>query len=66
MVGLHVYKHPYCTAKRDASGIGLHITRALAENGAKKVFIIGRRRQTLEDAAKEIVRNYGKQCLDSC
>ncbi|KAM0550264.1 hypothetical protein ACHAPJ_008933 [Fusarium lateritium] len=36
------------------SGLGLFMTRALAENGAKKVYIIGRRQQVLEDAVKEI------------
>ncbi|KAM5343364.1 hypothetical protein ACJ41O_011901 [Fusarium nematophilum] len=36
------------------SGLGFHITRALAENGAKKVYIIGRRKEVLENAAKEI------------
>lgn len=30
------------------------MTRALAENGAKKVYIIGRRKEVLEKAAKEI------------
>ncbi|KAL6915584.1 hypothetical protein FSST1_007079 [Fusarium sambucinum] len=36
------------------SGLGLFMTRALAENGAKKVYIIGRRQKVLEDAVKEI------------
>ncbi|KAI8662979.1 hypothetical protein NCS56_01102800 [Fusarium sp. Ph1] len=36
------------------SGLGLFMTRALAENGAKKVYIIGRRKEVLENAAKEI------------
>ncbi|EQB52910.1 hypothetical protein CGLO_07421 [Colletotrichum gloeosporioides Cg-14] len=36
------------------SGLGLYMTRALAENGAKKVYILGRRRKVLDDAAKEI------------
>ncbi|KAJ4263411.1 hypothetical protein NW762_006230 [Fusarium torreyae] len=36
------------------SGLGLFMTRALAENGAKKVYIIGRRQQVLEDAVKQI------------
>lgn len=31
------------------------MTRALAENGAKRVYILGRRKQVLEDAVKEIV-----------
>jgi NAD(P)-dependent dehydrogenase (short-subunit alcohol dehydrogenase family) len=34
-------------------GIGLTMTRALAFNGAKKVYIIGRRLEKLEEAAKE-------------
>ncbi|KAI8715841.1 hypothetical protein NCS52_01092700 [Fusarium sp. LHS14.1] len=36
------------------SGLGLFMTRALAENGAKKVYIIGRRKEVLESAVKEI------------
>ncbi|CAG8298005.1 unnamed protein product [Penicillium salamii] len=36
------------------SGLGLLITRALAVNGAKKVFILGRRKDVLEDAARDI------------
>ncbi|RSL54771.1 hypothetical protein CEP53_007317 [Fusarium sp. AF-6] len=36
------------------SGLGLFMTRALAENGAKKVYIIGRRKEVLENAVKEI------------
>jgi NAD(P)-dependent dehydrogenase (short-subunit alcohol dehydrogenase family) len=35
------------------TGIGLTMTRALAFNGAKKVYIIGRRLEKLEEAAKE-------------
>jgi len=33
------------------SGIGLMMTKALAANGAKKIYIIGRRKQVLEEAA---------------
>ncbi|RSL96105.1 hypothetical protein CEP52_011678 [Fusarium oligoseptatum] len=36
------------------SGLGLFMARALAENGAKKVYIIGRRKEVLENAVKEI------------
>ncbi|KAJ9620156.1 hypothetical protein H2203_007921 [Taxawa tesnikishii (nom. ined.)] len=36
-----------------ATGIGLMMTRALAANGAAKVFIVGRRREKLESAASE-------------
>ncbi|RSM03521.1 hypothetical protein CDV31_010452 [Fusarium ambrosium] len=36
------------------SGLGLFMTRALAENGAKKVYIIGRRKEVLENAVKDI------------
>ena len=35
------------------SGIGLMMTKALALNGASKVYIIGRRESVLEDAAKQ-------------
>lgn len=37
------------------SGLGLYAARALDANGAKAVYIIGRRQQTLEDAAKTAV-----------
>ncbi|KAG9529046.1 NAD(P)-binding protein, partial [Aureobasidium melanogenum] len=33
------------------SGIGLMMTKALASNGAKKVYIVGRRKEKLEEAA---------------
>ncbi|PYH83737.1 3-oxoacyl-reductase [Aspergillus uvarum CBS 121591] len=38
------------------SGLGLYMTRALATNGAKKVYILGRRRHILDQAVAEIVR----------
>ncbi|CAG7917893.1 unnamed protein product [Penicillium olsonii] len=38
----------------DSAGLGLFITRALAVNGAKRVFILGRRKEVLEDAARDI------------
>lgn len=34
------------------SGLGLYAARALDANGAKAVYIVGRRKQVLEDAAK--------------
>ncbi len=37
------------------SGIGLMMAKALAANGAAKVYIIGRRMESLEAAAKESV-----------
>ena len=39
------------------SGIGLLMTKALALNGAHKVYIIGRRKEVLEQAAKESPHN---------
>lgn len=36
-----------------AAGIGLMMAKALAENGAERVYIIGRREQPLKDAADE-------------
>ncbi|KAF2730396.1 NAD(P)-binding protein, partial [Polyplosphaeria fusca] len=36
------------------SGIGLMITKALVANGAHKVYIVGRRKETLEEAARAI------------
>lgn len=33
------------------------MARALAENGAKKVYIVGRRLNVLEEAVKDIVRD---------
>ncbi|KAJ3535869.1 hypothetical protein NM208_g4672 [Fusarium decemcellulare] len=36
------------------SGLGLYMAQALAENGAKRVYIIGRRKHVLEDAVKRI------------
>lgn len=37
------------------SGLGLYIAKALDANGAKAVYIIGRRKETLEKAAKQAV-----------
>ena len=39
------------------SGIGLMMTKAFALNGAHQVFIIGRRKEVLEKAAKESPHN---------
>lgn len=38
------------------TGIGLIIAKALEANGAKKVFITGRRQDRLDAAAKQAVR----------
>ncbi|KIW06750.1 uncharacterized protein PV09_02441 [Verruconis gallopava] len=37
-----------------STSIGLAITKALAQNGAKRVYIVGRRREKLEAAAEEL------------
>lgn len=37
----------------DYTGIGLNMTRALAANGAHKIYILGRRLEVLEKAAAE-------------
>lgn len=39
------------------TGIGLMMARALALNGAKKVYIIGRRKEKLEQAAQSVLAN---------
>lgn len=36
------------------AGLGLVMTRALAQNGAKRVYILGRRREVLENAISEL------------
>ncbi|KAL2438747.1 Short-chain dehydrogenase/reductase PhomF [Exophiala dermatitidis] len=36
------------------SGLGFFMTQALAENGAKRVYILGRRKQILDDAVNKI------------
>lgn len=46
-----------CTLKLTCSGIGLMMSRALALNGAEKVYIIGRRKEVLEQAAKSVDTN---------
>jgi NAD(P)-dependent dehydrogenase (short-subunit alcohol dehydrogenase family) len=38
-------------------GIGLMMARALALNGAHKIYIVGRRKEVLEDAAKSVSTN---------
>lgn len=43
------------TADRIAIGIGLHMALALAENGAKRVYIMGRRLNVLEQVVKDTV-----------
>lgn len=39
------------------SGIGLMMARALALNGAHKIYIVGRRKEVLEEAAKSVSTN---------
>ncbi|KAE8421487.1 hypothetical protein BDV36DRAFT_280573 [Aspergillus pseudocaelatus] len=39
------------------SGLGLFMTKALAANGAKKVYILGRRKPILEQVAAELDKN---------
>lgn len=36
-------------------GLGLLMTRALASNGAKRVYILGRRKNVLDQAVADIV-----------
>lgn len=45
-----------------SSGIGLMISKALEENGAK-VYIVGRRKEVLEKVAKEEAASYPSQTL---
>ncbi|KAH6670414.1 putative Rhamnolipids biosynthesis 3-oxoacyl-reductase [Halenospora varia] len=37
------------------SGLGLYVAKALDANGAKAVYIVGRRKETLENAAKQAI-----------
>lgn len=46
----------YCTSDR-VKGIGLMLTKALAHNGATKVYIAGRRKEVLDAAAGSIGSN---------
>lgn len=49
---------PSCVRSINAqSGIGLAFTSALANAGAHKVYILGRRLQPLQDAAKQVNAN---------
>lgn len=39
--------------RKSQTGIGLMMTKAFAKNGAAKVYIVGRRKEKLEEAARE-------------
>lgn len=52
---MHLLLH--ADARRCAAGIGLMMTRALAHNGAAKVYIAGRRLEVLQAAAESVGPN---------
>ena len=49
---VHTLKLLHCTILMKGIGIGLMMAQALAANGAAKVFILGRRLEKLQEAAK--------------
>lgn len=63
--GIYIFLDEQCRYRKDngelihpagGTGIGLIIAKALEANGAKKVFITGRRQDRLDAAAKQAVR----------
>ena len=47
------------------SGLGEHMAKALDVNGASKVFILGRRKASLERVASQAVQRSQSWCIES-